>query len=192
MLEHACLSNGRAVDLRLASPGDYHAVRDFYRALDDESTYFRFFGIRRELPEHELRDVVGATDSHVTMLAMVDGRLIGLGEYVCGAEPDEAEVAFAVADDHHREGVATLLLERLAVIAHAKGLRRFTAAVLPDNADMQLVFRTVGLCTRNTFDDGVVTVTLDLTTLPAMRDAAQIRSQHPPVASDVGGIALVP
>ncbi len=184
MSELAYLSTGHAVDLRLARPDDFDVVRDFYRTLDDESTYFRFFGIRRQLPEHELRDAVGAADSHVTMLALMDGRVIGLGEYIC-AQPDEAEVAFAVADDHHREGVATLLLERLAVIAHDRGLLRFTAAVLPGNADMQLVFRTVGLSNRHTYDDGVVNVTLDLTTLSAMRGAAQIRSQLPTEVPDV-------
>lgn len=190
MLEHCHLSNGQPVDLRPATPEDFDAVRDFYRTLGDDSSYFRFFGIRRNLPEDELRDVVGATASHVTMLAMVDGRLIGLGEYITGSNPDEAEVAFAVADDHHRQGVATLLLERLAVIAHEHGVRRFTATVLPGNADMQLVFRTVGLTTRNTFDDGVVDVTLDLTSLAAMRDATAMRAQQTTVASDAQAIPL--
>ena len=53
--------------------------------------------------------------------------------------------------------MATLLLERLAVIAHDRGLRRFTATVLPDNRDMQLVFATVGLPgPHGRFVDGVV------------------------------------
>ncbi len=190
MPEHSHLSNGQPVDLRRATPDDFKAVRDFYRSLDDDSTYSRFFGIRRELPEQELRDAVGAADSHVTMLANLDGRLIGLGEYITGSDPDSAEVAFAVADDHHRQGVATLLLERLAVIAHEHGLRRFTAMVLPDNADMQLVFGTVGLTTRNTFDDGIINVTLDLTSLPAMRVAAEIRAQPTTVGSDARGTPL--
>lgn len=68
--------------------------------------------------------------------------------------------------------------------------RRFTAAVLPGNADMQLVFQTVGLSTHTTFDDGVVNVTLDLTTLAAMRDETRIRSPQPTVASDRRGTAL--
>ncbi len=185
MIEHCHLSNGQPVDLRPATPEDFDSVGDFYRALDDDSSYFRFFGVRRELPEGELREVVGATASHVTMLATVDGCLIGLGEYIIASDSNEAEVAFAVAHDHHRQGVATLLLERLAVIAQEHGLRRFTAMVLPGNADMQLVFRTVGLTTRNTFDDGVVRVTLDLTSLPSMREAAEIRSQQTTAASTI-------
>lgn len=190
MFERSHLSNGQVVSLRRAAPEDFDAVRDFYRALDDDSKYFRFFGIRRELPPAELCEVVGASASHVTVLATVGGRLIGLGEYITGTELDAAEIAFTVADDHHRQGVATLLLERLAIIAHAHGVRRFTAIVLPDNGDMQLVFRTVGLTTRTTLEDGVVNVTLDLTSLPAMRDAAQLRAQPKTVASDAQAIPL--
>ena len=76
------------------------AVSDFYRRLDDESTYYRFLGTRRPLPEQELRDVVGATDRHVTMLAIAAGQLVGIGEYIVGNDPEVAEVAFVVADDH--------------------------------------------------------------------------------------------
>lgn len=179
-IEQARLSNGRPVNLRRAAAGDLVAVRDFYRQLNDESTYYRFFAIRRPVPEQELRDVVGATDQHVTMLATADDQLIGIGEYIVGNDPEEAEVAFVVADDHHREGVATLLLERLAVIAHEKGLLRFIANVLPDNDDMKLVFRTVGLTTHRHFDDGVVKVTLDLTSVGALLTAAESRALQTP------------
>ena len=148
-------------------------MRNFYERLGDTSTYYRFFGLRRALPDAELRRVVGDSAEHVTLLASIDDRLIGIGEYIIGADPTEAEVAFAVADDHHREGVATLLLERLAVIAHERGLLTFTATVLPGNADMQLVFRTVGLAVHSRFDDGVIKTVLELASLTALTAAAE-------------------
>lgn len=184
---NARLLTGRAVSIALAAPDDLARVRWFYEHLDDVAMYDRFFGIRRQIPDSELRSVVGATLGHVTLLASMDGRLIGIGEYIIGANPTEAEVAFAVADDHHREGIATLLLERLAVIAHDRGLLRFTAAVLPHNGDMQLVFRTVGLTTRSRFYDGVMTVSLDLTSVDAMfAAAARRRPRHPRVRTPEG------
>ena len=115
---------GQPVDIDRAVPGDLEAVRGFYARLGDTSTYYRFFGLRRHIPEGELRAVVGESADHVTLLATIDHELIGIGEYIVGRRPTEAEVAFAIADDHHREGVATLLLERLAVIAHDRGLAR--------------------------------------------------------------------
>ena len=180
MSEIARLVTGQPVDIRLATPADMTLVRSFYEDLDDVATYYRFFGIRRQLPDRELRSAVSGTSSHVTLLAFDENGLIGVGEYIIGTDPTSAEVAFAVADDHHREGIATLLLERLALIAHDRGLLRFTAMVLPDNADMQLVFRTVGLTTHTCFEDGVVDVVLDLSSVVSLRAAAAKRAVPEP------------
>ncbi len=188
--EHARLMTGQVVQIVLASPADFDAVRAFYDQLDDEATFFRFFGIRRHLPESELRAVVEASSSHVTLLASLHGRLIGIGEYIIGEHPTNAEVAFAVADDHHREGVATLLLERLALLAHDRGLRRFTATVLAENSDMQLVFRTVGLTTTTHPEDGVVAVTLDLASV--VEFLAATKRRHPVTTIATGSTPRTP
>ena len=58
-----------------------------------------------------------------------------------------------MADEHHHEGAATLLLERLAVIAKRCGFHFLTALTLPDNTEMRLVFHTVGLPEHSRFDD---------------------------------------
>ncbi len=110
-----------------------------------------------------------------TLLARMNGQLVGIGEYIVGDDPTEAEVAFAVADDHHREGIATLLLERLAIIAHDHGLLRLRAMVLAGNADMQLVLRTIGLPTKNIFEDGIVQTCLDISSLGSLREAIAAR-----------------
>jgi len=172
----ARLITGRPVHITVARPTDLSTVKAFYEHLDDASTYTRFFGIRRHIPIDEMRAVVGASPTHVTLLAWSDGRMVGIGEYIVVANTLDAEVAFAVADDHHREGIATLLLERLAVIAHDRGLLRFTAMVLPQNTDMRLVFRTVGLTAHTAYDDGAVLVTLDLSSVVAMLAAAAERA----------------
>lgn len=175
----ALLANGRSVDIAPAAPADLARVRTFYERLSDTATYSRFFGIRRAIPERELRSVVAQdVPHHVTLLASIDNELIGIGEFVMSEKPDEAEVAFAVADDHHREGVATLLLERLAVVARRCGLKQLVAQTLPDNCDMLLVFRTVGLAEQIRFDGGVVNVTLDLSTLDHLEAEAEIRHQQ--------------
>ena len=179
------LLTGQVVQIALATPTDFDAVRAFYEQLDDEATFHRFFGIRRHLPDSELRGVVEAGSNHVTMLASLDDRLIGIGEYIIGEHATDAEVAFAVADDHHREGVATLLLERLALLAHDRGLHRFTATVLADNHDMQLVFRTVGLTTTTQLENGVFDVSLDLTSVVGLLAATKRR--HPSTTESTEG-----
>ena len=175
----ALLANGRSVDIAVAAPADLARVRTFYERLSDTATYSRFFAIRRAVPDKELKSVVAQDiPHHVTLLASIDNELIGLGEFVMSDKPDEAEVAFAVADDHHREGVATLLLERLAVVARRCGLKQLVAQTLPGNCDMLLVFRTVGLAEQARIDGGVVYVTLDLSTLDHLEAEAEIRHQQ--------------
>lgn len=175
----ALLANGRPFDIAPAIPTDLARVRRFYERLSDTSSYYRFFGIRRALPERELQGMVAQdVPRRVVLLASVDGELIGIGEFIVTDKPDQAEVAFAVADDHHREGVATLLLERLAIVARRCGLQRLVAKTLPGNRDMLLVFRTVGLTEQAHFVDGVVDITLDLSTLDHLEAEAEIRHQQ--------------
>ena len=89
-----------------------------------------------------------------------------MGEYHAVPGGEEAEVAFAVTDLHQHEGIGTVLLEDLAMIARSAGFHRLVASTLPGTLRCSGVFRTVGLVTREWFADGVVHVQLDLTDRP--------------------------
>ena len=178
------LATGRAVRVRPASPRDVERLRSFYQQLDDTSTYSRFFGLRPFIPDDELqRATLQNVDQQVTLIAESDGSIIGVGEYHARPGGVEAEVAFAVADAHHHEGVATVLLEDLALVARAAGFRRLAADTLPGNMAMLGVFRTVGLVHRHWFEDGVVCVQLDLTADDLLQDHADLRDWRAAVRS---------
>ena len=69
------LATGRAVQVRAGRPGDVERLRSFYQQLGDTSTYSRFFGIRRFIPDDELeRATVQDVHQHVTLVAESDGR----------------------------------------------------------------------------------------------------------------------
>lgn len=173
---YALMSTGHPVHIAPATPRDEERVRAFYERLCDISTRLRFFSIRRSIPERELQALVSvSTPSHVTMLASIGGELIGIGEYHVGTNPEEAEVAFAVGDDHHAEGVATLLLEDLAVIAASVGLRRLVAQTLPDNGPMRLVFGTAGLGRATHYEGGLVEFTMELDDMSGLLASAAER-----------------
>ena len=108
---------------------------------------------------------------------------IAIGEYYARPGGEEAEVAFAVADAHHQEGIATVLVEDLAGIAREAGFRRLVAETLPDNVGMQRVFRDVGLVHRSWFEDGAVHVQLDLTADDLLQDHADLRDWRGAVRS---------
>jgi len=178
------LATGRAVRIRAADPSDVGSLRSFYDGLTDESRHLRFFGVRSHIPERELvAATVQSPSQHVTLLVHDSGEIIGVGEYFGNDDGTAAEVAFAVTDRHHHEGVATLLLEDLATIARAAGFRHLVAETLPDNAAMRRVFRSVGLVSREWFEDGVVRVQLDLTGEHLLQDDSDLRDWRSAVKS---------
>lgn len=120
---------------------------------------------------------------HAMLLASIGDDIVGVGEFHVADDPEQAEVAFAVSDDQQGHGIATLLLEDLAVIAECVGLRRLVAKTLPGNTAMQLVFRTAGLVERHRFDDGLMDVVMDLTDHGGLRREAAEREAAAVAAS---------
>jgi acyl-CoA synthetase (NDP forming)/GNAT superfamily N-acetyltransferase len=177
------LATGRAIRVRSTRPNDVDGLRSFYDQLDVESRYLRFFG-QRTIPDDELqRATINDVDRHVALVAEADGAIVGIGEYHAVPSRADAEVAFAVADAHHHEGIGTVLLEDLAMIAKAAGFRRLVADTLPDNAAMKAVFRTVGLAHRSWLEQGIVRVQLDLTADNLLQDDADHRDWQAVVRS---------
>ena len=66
------------------------------------------------------------------------------------------EVAFAVLDEFHHRGIATILLEHLSLIADANGVTEFEADVLGENRQMLELFAHSGFEAHNSIESGVV------------------------------------
>lgn len=160
------LRDGTTTHLRPIRPSDADALQAFHTAQSERSTYLRFFANLDRLPE---RDLIRFThvDHHdrVALVAVAPGetgeQIIGVARYD-RVGPDDAEVAFNVADAHHGRGLGSALLEHLAAAARERGIRRFTAEVLPQNGRMIAVFREAGYEVAQRLDDGIVSVGFDL------------------------------
>ena len=130
------LRDGSVAAVRAGGPADHDTVREFFRQLSPESRYRRFFSAAE--PSDDVIDRLIPTDpAHgVTLLAMrfVDGheRLLGMVSYIPISDTI-AEVAFAVDEGYGRQGIATSLLERLAVQASHAGFESFRASTLSEN-----------------------------------------------------------
>jgi GNAT superfamily N-acetyltransferase len=173
--EAVVLATGDVISITRSTPADLERVRELYHSLSTRTNHLRFFHLRKEIPDRELLAVVDGSPQHLTLLASRGERLIGIGELIVDDEHAQGEVAFTVSDDHHHEGVATLLLERLALLAKGLGLRRLVATTLGENRDMQLVFGTVGLPRQSVCEGGEVEVILDLTDLRTLEQARSRR-----------------
>ena len=163
----ALLTDGRTAEIRPAGPQDVGAVREMHAALSPDNLYLRFFSMSPVSAEREARRVCREPGrDHGALLAWLEGRLVGVASYEPAGTAGSAEIAFAVPDDMHRHGVATLLLEHLVSLARRRGLTEFTASALVDNSAMLSVFADAGLPVRRRITGGVAELTFDLRARP--------------------------
>jgi acyl-CoA synthetase (NDP forming)/RimJ/RimL family protein N-acetyltransferase len=155
------LRDGRTLRLRSPAPEDFDAIQAFFDAMAPESRYLRFHGFGAT--EDAARSYAEADgDVRVALLGRLGDRVVAVAGYERLRDPELAEVAFAVADELQGRGVGTRLLEQLAAIGEAGGVRRFVAEVMPNNRGMLGVFTGAGFSARRSTMDGEVEVMLDL------------------------------
>jgi len=162
---YALLADGCTAEIRPAGPQDTGAVQEMHEAMSAENLYLRFFSLNRRSGEQEAGRVCRpAGTDHAALLAWLGGRLVGVASYEPAGASGAAEVAFAVPDDMHRRGIATLLLEHLVSLGRLRGLTAFTASTLVDNSAMRGVFSDAGLPVQRRLADGVIDWTFPLPT----------------------------
>jgi acyl-CoA synthetase (NDP forming)/GNAT superfamily N-acetyltransferase len=170
---YALLADGTTIEIRPAGPDDTGAVRRFHEAMSPDNLYLRFFSISKMAAEQEARRVCRPpSPDHAALLAEQEGRVIGLASYEPAATPGVAEVAFAVADDMHGHGIATLLLEHLVSIGRIRQVHAFCAETLPENTAMLRVFASAGLTVQRRLVDNVVELTMPIPRAAALDEAS--------------------
>ncbi|HZC40730.1 MAG TPA: GNAT family N-acetyltransferase [Streptosporangiaceae bacterium] len=170
---YALLADGTTIEIRPASPADADAVRAFHHGMSQDNLYFRFFSLSKQAPEREAQRVCRPPGGdHAALLAWLDDRLAGVASYEPGGRPGTAEVAFAVADDLHGRGIATLLLEHLVSIGRARQVTAFTAQTLPENAPMLRVFADAGLRVERRLAGDVIELTMPIPRVAALTEAS--------------------
>ncbi|MEO7979961.1 MAG: GNAT family N-acetyltransferase [Sporichthyaceae bacterium] len=156
------LRDGGTAHLRPIRPTDADRLRRFHSRLSDETIYYRFFSLYRDLSDRDVEKFT-VVDHHdrAALVATIGDEMIGVVRYE-RVGPDEAEVAFNIEDDHQGRGLGTVFLEHLAAAARERGISRFVADVLPANRKMLHVFSDAGYVVDQGFEDGVARVSFDL------------------------------
>ena len=171
------LSDGRTVRIRPIRPDDGPRIVDFHGRQSPESIYFRYFAPpraeggrghpspRRLRRPHGVRGAARRPDDRRGPLRPLAAAVRGRSGLLRRRRPPG-------------QGLATVLLEYLAVAARRAGISAFTATVLPTNQRMVGVFRAAGFQVRSTFDEGVIEVHLDLQPTPDAEAAIEARAQR--------------
>jgi acyl-CoA synthetase (NDP forming)/GNAT superfamily N-acetyltransferase len=165
---YALLADGTTIEIRPAGPADLQAVQAFHEAMSPDNLYLRFFSMSKRAAEQEARRVCRPPGpDHAALLAWLEDRVAGVASYEPTGEQGVAEVAFAVADDLHGRGIATLLLEHLVSLGQARHVRALSAQTLPENIAMLRVFADAGLSVQRRLTGDVIELTM-----PIPREAA--------------------
>ena len=179
------LSDGGTAHLRPIRPDDVEQLRALHARLSPQSIYFRFFSPIPKIPEPQLHRLAEVDyRDRFALVAELDAQVVAVVRYDRNAdEPSAAEVAFVVADDQQRRGLATVMLEHLAAVARSNGIERFDAETLPDNRAMMDVFRHAGFDVTSHFDNGVIEVSFPLAPSDELDEHIEERERAAVVAS---------
>ena len=181
------LRDGSTAGVRPATGSDRDALRRFFGELSPASRRLRFLAAAN-VSEELLARFCDNSNPHKSLTLIVcrraaDGtHIIGVGSYFADSEAS-AEVAFAVGDEFHGRGIATALLERLALYGRDQNFEYFSASVLPENYEMLDVFRDSGFDVHSTTESGTVEVRLSLQPSTASVAAADERERLATIAS---------
>ncbi|MBT2537681.1 GNAT family N-acetyltransferase [Arthrobacter sp. ISL-69] len=173
------LRDGGTAHLRPIHPPDADAVQAFHTGQSQKSIYMRFFAFKARLSSKELKRFTEVDyKDRVALVITIGGEILGIGRYDRLADPEEAEVAFNIADAHQGRGIGSILLEHLAAAARENGIRKFSAEVLPENRKMLMVFSDAGYDVKRHFDDGVVSLEFNIDPTEKSRAVMEAREHR--------------
>jgi GNAT superfamily N-acetyltransferase len=150
--------------IREVRAGDEAAIDRLIGGLDSESRFMRWFSAGVDIGRAADWAAHPGRFAAVGLLAFAGDEPVGHAAIVA-LDDGRGEVAFEVAAPWRHHGIAGALLERLLLIASARGLREIYADVLPRNADMLAVLREHGEHAESR-TGGVMTLTIAVPGVP--------------------------
>ncbi len=154
--------------IRPIRPDDKAALRRGLECLSPESRHLRFLTPKPRFTSAELRYLteVDGVD-HVALVAVPaddPDRIVGVARFVRLHDDSEAaEAAVTVADELQGQGLGRELGRRLADAARARGVRRFTATLLGENAASHRLFEAISERVSARYGGGLEELVAELT-----------------------------
>ena len=160
------LPDGTSIDYHAIAPDNASALQRFHHRLSERSIYLRFFAAKPELSDREAGYFTNVDRIDRFALVAVDPErpeeIIGVVSFDREGTTERAEYAAEVEDRWQGRGLGMALTRRLIEAALKRGVRTFTAIVLPQNSGMLHLLRDLGLPERSRYEDGTDYVEIDL------------------------------
>ncbi|WP_372084935.1 bifunctional acetate--CoA ligase family protein/GNAT family N-acetyltransferase [Tistrella mobilis] len=182
LVETVTMADGRHAVLRPIRPEDEPGHQDFVRHLTPEDIRYRFFGVVREFSHTEMARFTQIDyDREMAFIARTrfDGgdippvkpgvlpdetgaETVGVVRVVFDPDAVDAEFAVVVRSDLKGRGLGIRLMNKVIAYCRARGIHRIVGQVLRDNRPMRKLMVTLGFTVRDSLEDDVVEVVLDL------------------------------
>jgi hypothetical protein len=137
------VKHGRVILVRPLANGDVESVLAVFEGLGERSRRMRFNGPKPRLSPVELEQLAAVDATRHVLVAYLEGdeRPVAIARLV--RDGVSAEIAFAVADEHHRLGIGSALTAELLADARAAGITEVTALVAAENEAAMSLLRCV-------------------------------------------------
>jgi ribosomal protein S18 acetylase RimI-like enzyme len=132
--------------------GDVRTVMALFERLSERSRRARFNGPKPCLSFSELRRLASVDGRRHALVASVGGdpRPVAIARLV--RDGRSAEIAFAVADEHQRQGIGSALTAELLADAREAGITEITALVSSSNPAAVALIRRIAKVIAVTFE----------------------------------------
>jgi acyl-CoA hydrolase/RimJ/RimL family protein N-acetyltransferase len=154
-------ANGKQIHTRPGRPTDEDMLRELFYKCSEQTLYHRFFAKMKSMPHSKLKEFVNidyANDMALMSVTRDDEHemIVAVGRYALDKSTNAAEVGFIVRDDWQGQGLAVSIFNQLLEIARERGIVKFTAEVLHDNARMLHIFHKCAPTTiQSSLESGV-------------------------------------
>lgn len=170
------LNDGTLVKIRPILPDDASLLQDFFYKLSPDSIYLRFLKSIDELTDDQAHYF--ANVDYLNRMALVGltnendlQAIIGVARYdlVQGETEVTGEAAIIIRDDHHNQGLGTMIMLKLVKYAKAQGVKRMVATVHIGNRGVINFIKRSGLAYQKMMiDSSSWEIQVDLTQNPAI------------------------
>jgi GNAT superfamily N-acetyltransferase len=167
-IERMVLRDGSSVVIRPLAAGDEAAIASWFTSwfagLSAETLYARLFVLLQRL-DPRTESALARVDccEHEAIMAFApDGVTVGIARCLRVDKPGGAEVTVTVADAWQGQGIASVLLERVAARARSVGIEQLTAICLAGNLTLIRLLSRLGATTVGRSDAGLVDIRIAL------------------------------
>ena len=153
------------VRFRAIKPSDEEAMRRLFYRFSNTAVFRRFLFPISTMPHDKMQEYVNIDYSRVMSVVALAGEpeqetIIAEARFVKDDHSAFGELAFIVDEKYQGRGIATYLYKMLIRLAQERGLKGFTAEVLPANQEMMKVFEKGDLPIDARLENGLYQLTV--------------------------------